>query len=105
MTLPLTDEEVRNAFHFLKTNKSPRYNDISLNAINNVFDFIVEPLRYIFSNSLVEGIFPDEMKIARITLIYKGGDKEDVANYRPISVLPCFSKILEKIMYYDCIYV
>ena len=105
MTLPLTDEEVRNAFYFLKTNKSPRYNDISLNAINNVFDFIVEPLRYIFSNSLVEGIFPDEMKIARITLIYKGGDKEDVVNYRPISVLPCFSKIQEKIMYYDCIYV
>ena len=58
MTLPLTDEEVRNAFYFLKTNKSPRYNDISLNAINNVFDFIVEPLRYIFSNSLVEGNFP-----------------------------------------------
>ena len=99
MTLPLTDEEVRNAFYFLKTNKSPRYNDISLNAINNVFDFIVEPLRYIFSNSLVEGIFPDEMKIARITLIYKGGDKEDVVNYRPISVLPCFSKILERIIY------
>ena len=33
------------------------YDDISLNAINNVFDFIVEPLRYIFSNSLVQRIF------------------------------------------------
>ena len=105
MTPPLTYEEVRNAFYFLKTNKSPRYNDISFNAINNVFDFIVEPLRYIFSNSLVEGIFLDEMKIARITPIYEGGDKEDVVNYRLISVLPCFSKILEKTMYYDCIYV
>ena len=95
----LTDEEVRNAFYSLKTNKSPGYDDISFNAINNVFDFIVEPLRYIFSNSLAQGIFPEEMKIARITPIYKVGDKENVVNYRPISVLPCFSKILERIMY------
>ena len=41
---PLTDEEVRNAFYSLKTNKSPGYDDISFNAINNVFDSIVEPL-------------------------------------------------------------
>ena len=40
---PLTDEEVRNAFYPLKTNKSPGYDDISFNAIN-VFDFTVEPL-------------------------------------------------------------
>ena len=90
----LTDEEVRNAFYSLKTNKSPGYDDISFNAINNVFDFIVEPLRYIFSNSLAQEIFPEEMKIAQITAICKGGDKENVVNYRLISVLPCFSKIL-----------
>ena len=69
------------------------------NAINNVFDFIVESLSYIFSNSLVQEIFPEEMKIARITPIYKGGDKENVVNYRSMSVLSCFSKILERIMY------
>ena len=39
------------------------------------------------------------MKITRITPIYKGGDKENVVNSRPISVLLCFSKILERIMY------
>ena len=60
---------------------------------------MVEPIRYIFSNSLTQGIFPEEMKIARITPINKGGDKENVVNYRPISVLLCFSKILERIMY------
>ena len=53
----MNDEEVRNAFYSLKTNKSPGYDDISFNGINNVFDFIVEPLRYIFSNSLAQGIF------------------------------------------------
>ena len=72
---------------------------MSFNAINNAFDFIVEPLRYIFINSLVQGIFPEETKIARITAIYKGVDKENVVNYRPISVLLCFPKIMEKIIY------
>ena len=83
----------------MKTNKSPGYNHISFNTINNVFDFIVESLRYIFRNSLAQGIFPEEMKIAEITPTYKGGDKENIVNYRPISFLLYFSKILEKIMY------
>ena len=43
-----------------------------------VFDSLVEPLRYIFSNSLAQEIFLEEMKIARITPIYKGGDKENI---------------------------
>ena len=83
----------------MKTNRSPGYDDISFNAINNVFDFVVEPLRYTFSNSLAKGTFPEEIKIARITPIYKGRDKENVVNYRLLSVLPIFSKILERIMY------
>ena len=78
------------------TIKSPGYNDISFNGINNVFDFIAELLRYIFSNSLTQRIFLEDIKIARITPIYKSVDKENVVNY---SVLPCFLKILEKIMY------
>ena len=45
------------------------------------------------------GIFPDELKIARVVPVYKNGSSENVANYRPISVLPIFSKILEKCMY------
>ena len=60
---------------------------------------MVEPLRYIFSNSFAQGILPKEMKIPRITPIYTGGDKENVVNYRIISVPPCFSKILERIVY------
>ena len=96
---PLTDEKVRNAFHSLNTNKNPGYDDIFFNAINNVFDFVVEPLRCILNNSLAQGIFPEEMKIARIAPIYKSGDNKNVVNYRPISVLPCFSNILERIMY------
>ena len=53
--------------------------------------------------SLQLGVFPEEMKIARVTTIFKGGEVSDLGNYHPISVLCCFSKILEKIMY-NCLY-
>ena len=58
-----------------------------------------EPLKYLFNLSIEKGVFPDGLKIARVTPIYKGEGSSDVSNYRPISVLPCFSKILEHIMY------
>ena len=49
--------------------------------------------------SFLTGIIPTELKIALVTPIFKANDKEFYSNYRPISVLPCFSKILEKLMY------
>ena len=56
-------------------------------------------LWYIFNLSFEKGIFPD-MKIAKVVpvLVLKGGDSADLSNYRSISVLPCFSKILEWLM-------
>ena len=53
----------------------------------------------IFNLSLNTGIFPDRIKVAKFTLIFKKGEKCSISNYRPISVLPCFSKILERIIY------
>ena len=52
-----------------------------------------------FNLSITEGYFPKQLKTAKVTPIFKAGDKTDPGNYRPISVLPCLSKILEKIMY------
>ena len=54
---------------------------------------------HVFNLSIIKGIFSDDLKIARVTPAFKGGDEKDLENYRPISVLPCFSKILERIMY------
>ena len=44
-------------------------------------------------------IFPDKLKIAKLSPIFKNGKKYLLTNCRPISVVPCFSKILERIMY------
>ena len=96
---PLTDDEIKIAFTSLKSNKSPGFDDISPNVIKFAFDALFRPIKHVFALSMKSGIFPDKLKIARVTPIYKSGEKGFVNNYRPISVLPCFSKLLERIMY------
>ena len=66
-----------------------------LNAVIKTFN----PIKHVFSLSLKQGIFPENLKIARVSPIFKKDEKFLFNNYRPISVLPCFSKLLEKIMY------
>ena len=54
---------------------------------------------HIFNLSLSPGILPDKIKIAKVSPIFKTDKKDLLTNYQPISVLPCLSKILERIMY------
>ena len=70
-----------------------------MNVIRSVYHELEIPLMNIFSKSLSIGIFPDKMKIAKVSPIFKNCRKTIVSNYRQISVLSCFSKILERIMY------
>ena len=56
-------------------------------------------MKYVFNLSLQERIFPENLKIAKVSPIYKRDEEFLLTNYRPISVLPCFSKLLERIMY------
>ena len=67
---------------------------INMNIIKSVIKSISKPLVYICNLSLSSGIFPDDMKIARVIPLYKAGEKDLFTNYRPVSLLPQFSKIL-----------
>ena len=98
-TINLTDLELENAFASLKTNKSSGYDHISADVVKRVSDEIFVILKHIFNISLAKGVFPHKIKIARVTPIFKKGNNTLVTNYRLISVLPCFSKLLERIMY------
>ena len=57
------------------------------------------PLKLIFENILNTGIFPKQWKKANVTPVHKKDDKQLVKNYRPISLLPIFAKVFEKIMF------
>ena len=73
------------------------YDDISMWVLSMIAPQVVKPLVHIFNLSLSTGIFPSEMKIAKDIPLFKNGNKSDFSNYRPISLLSQFSKILEKI--------
>ena len=103
-TISLTDLELENAFASLKTNKSTGYDDMSINVVKRVSGEIFLILKHIFNISLAKGVFPDNLKIARVTPVFKNGNNTLVTNYRPISLLPCFSKLLERIMN-NCLYI
>ena len=98
-TINLTDLELENEFASLKTNKSSGYDDKSADVVKKVSDEIFAILKHVFNISLEKGVFPDKLKIVRVTPIFKKGNNTLVTNYRPISVLPSFSKLLERIMY------
>ena len=94
-TMNLTDLELENAFVSLKINKSSGYDDISADVVKKVSDGIFVILKHIFFISLAKGVF----KITRVISIFKKGNNTLVNTYRTISVLACFSKLPERIMY------
>ncbi|XP_047129352.1 uncharacterized protein LOC124809339 [Hydra vulgaris] len=95
----LTSKELDDSIKKLNKNKATGYDAISASIIKDCDELIKDVLLDIFNKSLKTGVFPDKMKVAIVTPIFKSGDESLVTNYRPISVLPVFSKILERIMY------
>jgi len=94
---PVTAHELSLTVNGLQSKKSKDCLGLNMSLIKVLFPNIVSPLLDICNKSLQQGIFPDKMKIAKVIPIYKAGDKSCYSNYRPISLLPQFSKILEKL--------
>jgi hypothetical protein len=83
----------------LTSKKSCDYLGTSSWLIKSIIHVILVPLTHVFNLSFQCGIVPLKLKIAKVIPIYKNGNKSLPINYRPISILPIFSKILEKLMY------
>ena len=81
-----------------KNKKSTGFDNIlDMTIVKQVIPHIVKPVSYICNMSLTSGIFPNNMKIAKVIPLYKANGKNEFTNYRPVSLLPQFSKILEKL--------
>ena len=74
-------------------------NDMSISIIKEIIPFVVIPFTYICNLSSYSGDFLNAMKITKVLPVHENGAKNEFNNYRPISLLPQFSKILEKLFY------
>jgi hypothetical protein len=83
----------------LHNKKSMGIDEISEPLIKKCYPKITNVLTYIINLSLSTGYFPDQLKIAKVKPLYKKGLDTDVGNYRPVSLISVFSKIIEKIMH------
>ena len=83
----------------IKVSKSSGFDDISTRVFKDAFLALIPQLVHLFNLSFESGIFPDRWKRATIIPLFKGGDKTEVSNYRPISLLPLPGKLLEKIVH------
>ena len=84
------EDEVLKAFKSLKINKAPGFEHVT----NQIYNHIKKSLIRIFGDSIKFRVFPEKLKLVKVTSIFKSEKKEHLTNYRPISVFPCFSKIL-----------
>ena len=91
-----TEDQVYNLIASLDCSKATGTDNISARMLKGTVTCITPTLTKIFNLSIKTGLFPQSWKCARVVPIPKGGDLSNPTNYRPISILPILSKVLEK---------
>ena len=97
MHVHCTDIEIQN---YIKSLKNKATSDLAIQPLKVVNNIISPILCHLITASLLQGVFPSRLKYAKVIPIHKGGSRTVVSNYRPISLLSCFSKIYEKAMHF-----
>ena len=95
---PVTEMDVLKEIFALKNKKSVGCDGISSYILKICGFEIVKSITYIINKSICEGKVPERWKVAKITPLFKKGDKSNPDHYRPISLLPCVSKVLERVI-------
>ena len=96
---PVTSTEIENEISSLKLGKTSGPFSIPIRVMKILKHVISNPIEIIFNASFSQGIVPDDLKIAGVIPIFKKSIQSVADNYRPISLLSLFNKILEKLMY------
>jgi hypothetical protein len=94
-----TDEfEVASFIRKLKSGSASGLDGITTDLIKMCISHLAEPITYLCNLSITSGNFPDVLKIALVTPIFKAGNRKEVTNYRPISLLSVIGKLIEKVI-------
>ena len=96
--VPTTPSSIDSIIKKLK-NKSCSIHCLPTSVLKYISNIVSPILSTLINRSVADGTFPNSLKLARVVPLFKGGVPSDVKNYRPISVLPLFSKVFEKAMY------
>jgi hypothetical protein len=92
------EDEILKVIASLRNNKAPGIDKISSFIVKNIASQICGILSELFNRSMITGEFPECLKIAIVVPLFKQGDRPKANCYRPISLLPVFAKIFEKII-------
>ena len=95
----VTKDDIFKLINGLKSKSSTGHDGLSTIMLKYISKDILDILTHIVNQSLCTGIFPDSLKVAKITPIFKKENPHITDNYRPISLLPAISKIFEKVAY------
>lgn len=95
----INEQEVLDIISILPVNKAIGPDLVSHKMLKATLFTIVKPLTLLFNRSLVDNTFPCFWKIAHVIPLFKKDDPSLVSNYRPVSLLSCVSKIMERIVF------
>ena len=96
---PTDEKEIYSLIANLNSSKSCGFDGIN-NELLQMFSPVVSPFfAKLVNKSMCSGIFPNSLKIAKITPLYKGGCMQNTSSYRPISLLSSLRKVFEKVLY------
>ena len=96
---PITEHEISEICASFRVGTSAGFDQVTMDVVKQTINLIIAPLTHIMNLSLSSGLVPEQMKVARVIPLFKSGTLSLFTNYRPVSVLPAFSKFLERIVY------
>ena len=96
---PCSDTEISNIISQLSSSRTVDGFGLSCNVLKKIGQFVSNPISHITNLSLSSGVFPHLFKVANVVPLFKKGDSSLISNYRPISLLPVISKVVEKVVY------